>query len=495
MIHKIFSGKDNTTLALWVALGNFSNFSLSIVSAVILSRYLDKDSYGTYRQIIYVYMTLQTVFTVGVPNAFAYFLPRYSLQEGRYIVKKLTNVLFLLGLAFSVLLFIFSDLIAILLKNPELAVGLKYFSAIPVLILPTMGMEGLFSTYRRTIWLAIYNTFTRLISLLCIVSPVIIWGNDYRYAIFGWILASILGLILAMYFKRIPFRGVPPQKADLKLETVFAFCLPLLYAHFAGIAIPSADQFFISRYFGVKAFAEFSNGFQQIPLVPMITSAAATVLMPLFSKLQHYNATTDEVLDYWRGAMRKSAILIYPMVIFFTFHATDIVVFLYSSEYEASGLYFQISMLANFFNIIIFTPLILAFGKTKEYARAHIAYAFFIWIVEYFAVKLFRDPYWIAAISIVGKISLIIYFLWFSASILNVRMSKMIPTQTILRLLLHGFLAVSISNMVISSLQWSIFSKLIIGGGIYSAILLLTGSIFRLNYLEILLPIFRGRQT
>lgn len=494
MIHKIISGKDNTTQALWVALGNFSHFSLSVVSAVILSRYLDKDSYGTYRQIIYVYMTLQTVFSVGIPNAFAYFLPRYSLQEGSYIVKKLTHVLFLLGLAFSVLLFIFSDLIAVVLKNSELAVGLKYFSAIPVLILPTMGMEGLFSTYRRTIWLAIYNTLTRLISLLCIVSPVIILGSDYRYAVFGWILASVLGLVLALYFKRIPFRGVSAQKAALKLKTVFAYCLPLLYANFAGIAISSADQFFISRYFGVKAFAEFSNGFQQIPFVPMITGAAATVLMPVFSKLQHHNATTDEVLNYWSGAMRKSAILIYPMVIFFIFYATDIVVFLYSGEYEASGLYFQISMLANFFTIVVFAPLIFAFGKTKEYAGAHVAYAIFIWIVEYFAVKLFRDPYWIAAISIGGKISLIIYFLWFSASILNVRMSKMIPFETILRLLLHGFFAASISYVITNSLQWSIFSELLLGGTIYSAILLLTGSVFKLNYLEFILPILRGRQ-
>lgn len=193
--------------------------------------------------------------------------------------------------------------------------------------------------------------------------------------------------------------------------------------------------------------------------------------------------------------MRKSAILIYHLVIFFIFYATDIVVFLYSAEYEASGLYFQISMLANFFNIVAFAPLMFSFGKTKEYARAHIAYAIFIWIVEYFIVKLFRDPYWIAAISIIGKISLIIYFLWFSASLLNVRMSEMIPTETIFRLLLHGFLAVSISNMIINSMQWSIFSELIFGGFIYSAILLLTGSIFKLNYLQFLLPMLRGRQT
>ena len=493
MIKKIISGKDNSTQALWVALASFSNFSLAIVSAAILSRYLDKDSYGTYRQIVYVYISLQAVFSVGVPSAYAYFLPRYSVEEGSAIANKLTKVLMLLGIVFSVLLFGTSDLIAWLLKNPELSTGLKYFSLVPVLLLPTLGLDGLFSTYRRTIWLTIYNTITRLILLASIVLPVILIESNYLYAVYGWVIASFFSLLIALYFKRIPFRDKDTIPTDLSTRTIFSYCLPLFYAQLAGIAIAAADQFFISRYFGVQSFAEFSNGFQQIPLVPMITGAAATVLMPVFSKLQHHEASTDDVLKIWRGALRKAAILIYPMVIFCIFYAREIVVFLYSASYEASALFFQISMLINFFNIVVFAPLLLAFGKTKDYARAHMIYAVLIWIVEYAVVKNLRDPYILAGVSIGAKIIMVIYFLRYSAKLLDTSMLNMIPGDNIVRLLLHGFLSAGICYAITGYLQYSLLVSLSFGAVLFGMILLATASFFRLNYLEFIIPMLRPK--
>ncbi|OQA47798.1 MAG: hypothetical protein BWY47_01325 [Bacteroidetes bacterium ADurb.Bin302] len=54
---------NNTIQAFWVGMGSLSAFTLSIISAAILSRYFDKAEYGTYRQILYVYSTLLVVFS------------------------------------------------------------------------------------------------------------------------------------------------------------------------------------------------------------------------------------------------------------------------------------------------------------------------------------------------------------------------------------------------------------------------------------------------
>ena len=124
---------NNTIQTFWVALGSLSSFGLTIVSSAILSRYLDKTEYGTYRQIIYVYNTLLVVFSAGLPKVFAYYLPRYGLKEGKAVVKKVSTVLFICGLAFSIFLFLSSGLIAELLDNKELKQGLKLFSPIPML--------------------------------------------------------------------------------------------------------------------------------------------------------------------------------------------------------------------------------------------------------------------------------------------------------------------------------------------------------------------------
>ena len=92
--------ESNTIQAFWVGLGALSSFSLSIISAIILSRYFDKIEYGTYRQIVYVYNTLLVVFSAGLPRVFSYYLPRYSKEEGKDITIKISLILFFTGFLF-----------------------------------------------------------------------------------------------------------------------------------------------------------------------------------------------------------------------------------------------------------------------------------------------------------------------------------------------------------------------------------------------------------
>ncbi len=162
--------------------------------------------------------------------------------------------------------------------------------------------------------------------LLFIVLPVILLKGTYLYAIYGWLAVSVISLIIAFYFKGIPFKNIPVEKAVLPFKNVFAYSLPLVMASFAGTALRSADQFFISRFFGPKVFAEFANGFIDLPFVNMVTGATAIVLMPIFSKTFYEQKGIDELMITWRNALSKSATIIYPLVIYFMVFATETVV-------------------------------------------------------------------------------------------------------------------------------------------------------------------------
>ena len=282
---KLLHDKGNTSQAVWVGLGTLSTLLLSLVSAAILSRYLSKAEYGTYKQVLYVYNSLLFIFTAGLPKVFGYYLPRYSLGQGKTIVWRITTLLFFSGMLFSIFLFLGARPLAVALKNPELISGLQIFAIVPTLLLPTLGLEGILATYKKTPFLALYNVVTRLIMLVCIVLPVLVWGSDYRFAIYGWIVASAVSLVVALVFKNIPFRGIASNTTDLSTQEILSYSLPIVVASLAGIAIKASDQFYISRYFGAETFAEFSNGFIRLPFASMITGAAATVLMPVFSKL------------------------------------------------------------------------------------------------------------------------------------------------------------------------------------------------------------------
>ena len=126
---------SNSKQAMWVAVGQFCAYAIGFITPMILSRYFNKEDYGTYKQVIYVYNTLLTVFTLGLPRAYAYFIPRGNLGQSKDIIKKISNIFILLGLFFATLLFFGADLIAGFLKNPNLAEAIKWFAPTPLFLL------------------------------------------------------------------------------------------------------------------------------------------------------------------------------------------------------------------------------------------------------------------------------------------------------------------------------------------------------------------------
>ena len=483
---------NNTQQAIWLGIGSLCSFGLSIVSTAILSRYFTKTDYGTYRQIIYVYNTLLVLFSAGLPTIFSYYLPRYSRNEGKDIVWKLSKILFVTGFLFSITLFFASGFISRVLKNPELNQGLILFSPIPMLLLPTLGIDGIFTTYNKTIYVAIYNVITKSMALLLIVIPVIVFKGNLHSSIYGWLIASLLSLLLALYFKSIPFKKIEIQKSTLKVKEVFSYSIPLVTAFIWGMAIKAADEFYISRYFGSEVFGEFSNGFIELPFVTMVTSSTAAVLLPLFSKMVHENYNVTSIIEVWRNALLKSAIILYPILVFFIFYAKSIILILYSSKYEVSTSYFQIAMTLNFFNIIIFAPILFAMGKTKFYSYLHLCMAIIEWTMGFVVVTIFNTPISIAIMSVTLAIVKVMVAFYYTSTIIKVSIFRLFPLKQIIKYLTHSVLVIVLVKIIFYYFNFKQFDliELIFSLTAYVIILLLTAPIFKLEYLSIVKPFF-----
>jgi len=390
---------NNTRQAAWVAIGSFFSFIVGIISPMILSRYFDKGDYGTYKQVMYVYNTLLSIFTLGLPKAYAYFLPKYSREFSKDIIAKVTRLFFFLGAIFSLFLFFCAAPIANVMKNPDLKVALMYFSPTPLLLLPTMGLDSIYATFQKTKHLAFYTIATKILIIVCTIIPVIMLNGGYIHAIIGFDIASFITCLMAIFLKTWPIKKENHRKVYLPLKEIFDFALPLLYASLWGMIIVSANQFFISRYYGNEVFAEFSNGFMDIPFVGMITGAISAVLLPLFSGMDKGNGMSNDTLAIWNSALLKSAKLIFPMLIFSIIFARLIMTCMYGDNYVQSTIYFQIKNISGLFYIIPFYPIILAIGKTKEYARIHMIIAFVIIICEYFVCRIDVSAVYIAVVS------------------------------------------------------------------------------------------------
>lgn len=483
---------SNSYQALWVGIGSLSSFALAIVSAAVLSRFFEKTEYGTYRQILFVYNSLLVVFSAQLPKVFSYYLPKFDLEKGKDIVARITLLLFATGVLFSAFLYFGSNLIAFVLKNEELSTGLKYFSPIPMLLLPTLGLQGILSTYRKTNYLAFYQICTRIIMLLFIVVPVVYFENSYIFAIYGWMGASILSLFIALYVKSLPFRGVKRQKSGLTTKKILNYSLPLVGAGIAGIAIKSADQFFISRYFGAEVFAEFANGFIPIPIVAMVTSATSIVLMPVFSKITENKDNLEELVTLWKSALTKSAVIVYPIVFFMFYHADNIIEILYGVEYANSATYFRIAMVLNFFNIVVFAPLLLSLGKSKFYSYIHIYGAIVVWVLGFLVVSFSKNPFLLALSSTFVSVGIIVIGYIYSAKLLKISFLEMIPVNEVFKLVIH--LSIAIALLAIVDRLIDVSSSILVlvyQSFLYALLLLSTDRFFGLKYIQVMKPFMK----
>jgi len=485
---------NNTKQVFWVAIGGLFTFGFSIISSMILSRYLSKNDYGTYKQIIYIYTMLLVVFAGGLPNIYSYFLSHYPIQQGAQIVKKISRLLLVSGFIFSLTLFILSDSIGILLNNHALADGLKYFSIVPLLFLPTLGIDGILASYQKTAQLAIFNILSRLLMLIFMICPIIFLSAKYEYVIWGWVIASFFVLIIAEIFKNKPFKQIQKNNTLLTYKEIFKYAFPLFGASIAGIMISSSDQFFISRFFGTKIFAEFSNGFIQLPFVMMVTSSSATVLMPLFSKMIYKESSITDIVRILKSTILKSALIIYPLVIFAIINAKHIIIIMYSEKYKDSAIYFQIALIVNFFNIIVFAPIIMAIGKTKFYMIVHLLIALFVWIFGYINVLIFNNPVSVAIFSVIVTICKIGIFLLFIATYFQQKKFSFIPIKQLITIVFHSLLIILIINygcMLLCGFNFNSFF-IIVTFPVYIIALFITQKYFNLNYLSVLKPLLKN---
>jgi len=482
---------NNTQQAFWVGIGSLFSFGFTIVSSMILSRYFDKGDYGTYKQVIYVYSTLLTVFTLGLPKAFSYFLPRVPLNEAKNLISKITNLFYLLGGIFTVLLFIFSPQIASFLKNPDLNLAIKIFSPVPLLMLPTMGLESILATYRKTQFITIYTVCTRVFTLLCVVLPVIIFKGTYIHAIIGFVVASALTFTLAIYFKFLPVRHEANDKCNISYQEIFKFSLPLLYASLWGILIGSADQFFISRYFGNVVFADFSNGSLELPFVGMVVGAGATVLGPLFSKQIYEKADVKkEILPLWISVFEKTAKIIYPLVIFFWFFADIVMVLLYGAQYQNSGIYFRIKLIVNLFTIISYIGLIMAINANKFYANVHLVHAVILIALELISVKFFHSPYLITVISVFCRIGNTIAMLLYIAKYFNVKLIDLFPIKLIGKIIIPSIVFLLAIRFFLGKIIHTEGLIMLICGFVIYILVYFAWSIFsKIDYLSVVRPL------
>ncbi len=481
------SQTSNTKQAAWLGIGSMSSFAIGVISSMILSRFLPKGDYGTYKQVLYVYETLLVVFTLGLPRAYSYFLPRININQAKSLIKKISVLFLLMGGVMSILLFVFADYIGDFLNNPDLSGAIRLFAIVPTLLLPTMGLDGILATFKRARLMALYNVLSKFVMLIFITSPILLLNMGYKEAIIGFVLSSIFSFLLAEFLIYYPLRKNENERCEISYNKIFAFSLPLLFASLWGILQMSADSFFISRYFGKEIFAEFANGNMDLPFVSMIVSSCAMVLSPVFSKMSSEKLSPhDDVMPIWKSAFEKSAMLIYPLVLYSIVYSDILMTLLYGQQYEVSGTYFSIRTIVCFFNVIAIGPLLINVGYVNYYSRVQMCSAIAVVILEYISVITIHSPYAISMIQLICRVGAIVVYMLFIANYFGVSVRRLLPFKNISKIFVVSLALLVILKFLTNLIALSELYTIVVSFVVYSLLFLFVSRRAGVDYLQLL---------
>ncbi|WMI42497.1 lipopolysaccharide biosynthesis protein [Parabacteroides distasonis] len=491
MQSKILKKCDNRTIqVLLLMLANLISHSTGLITSIVFSHLMPQNEYGTYRQVIYVYSILLIVFSLGLPKAYSYFLARVPIEEGLNIIKRLNSLFLGISAIVSCILLFGAYQIADLLKNPSLTYNLMYFSITPMLLMPVMGVESILTVYGMSRIVIIYVAISRTFMIVCTILPVILINATASSAIIGFVISAIITCLTGLILITIPFRGIKPRKSQIPMNEIFRFIKPISTASLYGFIISSASQFFISRYFGVKDFAAFSNGYRELPFAGMLISATATILLPEFSKMSNHGINKHEFIKLWKSVTYKSSAIIYPLSIFCFIFAEEIINLLYGEKYLQSITLFRIATIINLIRIVPYSPIMLALGKGKAFSDTHLITAILLVSLNLLCVNFFPSTIGIAIVTTFSTLFCLIILILIIARSLETTIVKFMPWVKMLKMLFAAILSCITTRMAISSISTThIYTLLALEFGIYLPLYIFISNLLGVNYQKVLKPI------
>ena len=479
------SGK--TFQVLWLVAGNLCSLLFGLGSMAVLGRFFTPEQYGTYRQVLYVYHTLLLLFSLGMPRAYSYFLVRMSVEEGAAFVAKMRRLFFGLGGAMAVLLYGGADAVAQAMGNTELAPALRIFAPTPLLLMPVLGIESLLVALDRTRLNVLYVLVNRLTTAVGVLLPVTVWNMGVEGAVGGFVAAGVLNFGVGTLVERLPFRHVGRRPTRVSVREILAFSLPLFTAGVCGFVIVSVSPFFIGRYLGAAQFALYVNGYVELPVAAWIVGATSTVLLPLFSRMQHDGRSGFEMVGVWRGVIVKSAKIIYPLSLFCCVFATPIMECVYGTAYRDAGLFLQIITPVNLLRVAPFSPVLFALGRGGDFSRAHFVTALVLIAAEAICVRWFPSTAAIAAIQTLCTAGCLLGCLAAVRAAVGVGWRQLLPATALSKLLVLSLVASGASRFIMGSVGgWGgLIGAFFLASAFYAFLCALCG----IGYADLLRPL------
>lgn len=345
-----------------------SNGCLKIVNLLIIilaSRYLSVFEYGTYRQTFVIFDFISPLLLLGLSNAIFYYSSKLD-SKFKVFINAVVIVVFS-GILFSLFLVLGGNIaISNLFHNSELknyVIWLIPYS-IPSLIIALLN--SYFVIINKTKILSISILLYSFVSIVVTLLVLIYYRTDISLIVSRILLVIVLFVLLILPACSTSDLRAAPSLFNLKLiREMFNYSVPIGLAGLVGIISLRMDKIIVSSFCSTQDFAIYANGAIEIPFISVITGAISVAILDQMAiyceKKELKNAS-----NLFNVSATKSAIFLFPLMIFLCFNAKSVIILMFTDKYIDSYIPFVIYLLIFPARIVYYGPTLIALGKSRS---------------------------------------------------------------------------------------------------------------------------------
>ena len=345
---------------------------IDLAIAIATVKLLSKTDFAVVGYLLMIHEVARNLATLGFPESVFYYFERITKNARKAFVLQTTGILFLMGLVAGAVVLGIAWFAPTLLQSwdvsdiAEVQTLLPIMALVTVLEVPTWPVTNILLASDRQKDSSWYEMITSVLTFTCLVGP-LFFGYSITVAVYGLLVYGGIRFVGSFIWMMIVLPDRVEEDSGIPLREQFSFSIPLGFSSLVNKINRYVDKFVVSILLTATAYAEYTIGAQEVPIIRVIPFAVGSVLISRYVNLQ-LESKKEELLELWYRGIEKVSLMVLPLTILSIIIASDLVSLIAESQgtsYQNAVIPFQIYNLIVLVRVTHYGSILQAFGDTK----------------------------------------------------------------------------------------------------------------------------------
>ncbi|MFO7652368.1 MAG: oligosaccharide flippase family protein [Candidatus Krumholzibacteriia bacterium] len=323
--------------SIYIFASKIAGYTIRILLPIFLVRVLTQLDYGIYRQFFLIEATIATLFQFGINQSLFYFVPRDEGRAPSYLANTILLNFAAYGLAFG-LVTPFRHELAAWLNMVPLVENYVELVVYTVALMLTIAGDCYLCARKRIRQSAAFEIGGQLLVSAATLTAAFT-TRSVPAVILAMVAGRLLHLALMAGYIHLRLGGLRGAQPFYRIWTQVRYGLVLGLGGSAWSLSLRIHPLIISKGLGVEAFAVYSVGITELPVVQAYLQSLAAVALGRFAVLEKAG-DWDAIRRLWRDILAAMLGVVVPFVVVLTLLAEPLVILLFTEQYaDAVGIF------------------------------------------------------------------------------------------------------------------------------------------------------------